>query len=82
MYTYQASFIDIKSVVLKFQIFIPAKTVILDYFCFDFWPELRAPNKILGVPGLKKVCFGDSLENGTKVNFQEDIPGKVRFQKK
>ena len=36
--------------------------------------------EILGLPGPKK--FLDALENDTKGNFQENILGKIQYQKK
>ena len=54
-YTYQASFIDIESAVFSLQIFIPREAVILGHLWVDFGPELKAPDKILGVSGPKKL---------------------------
>ena len=40
----------------------------------------EGPRQDSGILVAKKVF--DALENDTKVNFWENIPGKVRFQKK
>ena len=40
----------------------------------------QGPRRDSGSTGAKKVL--DALENDIKANFQENIPGKVRFQKK
>ena len=40
----------------------------------------KGPRGDSGSAGAKKVL--DALENETKANFQEKIPGKVQFQKK
>ena len=43
-------------------------------------PSVQGPRRDSGSVGTKKVL--DALENDTKANFQENILGKVRFQKK
>ena len=41
---------------------------------------MQAPRTDSGTAGSKKVLH--TLENKTKANFQDNNPGKVRFQKK
>ena len=45
-----------------------------------FFSQNQGPRQDSGSAGTKKVL--DTLENDTKANFQENIHGKVRFQKK
>ena len=41
---------------------------------------MQAPRPDSGTAGSKKVLH--ALENNTKANFQDNNPGKVRFQEK
>ena len=78
-YTYQARFIDIEFVLLKFYIFIPAESHFM-LLLGGFLARPQGPQPNFGIVRAQNVL--NDLQNDTKANFQENILGKVRFQEK
>ena len=78
-YTYQARFIDIEFVFLKFYIFIPAESHFMLHLG-GFLARPQGPQPNFGIVRAQNVL--NDLQNDTEANFQENILGKVRFQEK